>query len=135
MAGLAGAGDSGQRAHPAGAPGNACRAGGCHRDRMEAGYRVLCWQIVDADIAAVSPGTVYNVLKRGGFTKKWAGIREETKKSFRQPRTIHEQWYSDFSYIRVCGNHYYFISVMDGYSWKILAWGLYEKTGCGPRRY
>jgi hypothetical protein len=68
---------------------------------MEAGYRVLCWQMVDADIAAVSPGTVYNVLKRGGLTKKWADMREEAKKGFQQPEAIHEQWHTDFSYIRV----------------------------------
>jgi transposase InsO family protein len=97
------------------------------KDRMEAGYRVLCWQMVDADIAAVSPATVYNVLKRGGLTKKWAEMREEAKKGFQQPDAIHQQWHTDFSYIRICGNYYYFISVMDGYSRKILSWGLFEK--------
>jgi transposase InsO family protein len=96
------------------------------QDRMEAGYRVLCWQMVDLNIAAVSPGTVYNVLKRGGLTKKWAIQTEEGKKGFDQPKGIHEQWHTDFSYIRVCGNYYYFVSVMDGYSRKILSWGLYE---------
>ena len=94
--------------------------------RMEAGYRVLCWQMVDANIAAVSPATVYNVLKRGGLTKKWAEQGKESKKGFDQPKGVHEQWHTDFSYIRVCGNYYYFVSVMDGYSRKILTWGLYE---------
>jgi transposase InsO family protein len=94
--------------------------------RMEAGYRVLCWQMVDANIAAVSPATVYNVLKRGGLTKKWAEQGKESKKGFDQPKGAHEQWHTDFSYIRVCGNYYYFVSVMDGHSRKILSWGLYE---------
>jgi transposase InsO family protein len=96
------------------------------RDRMEMGYRVLCWQMVDLDIAAVSPGTVYNILKRGGMTKRWAEMREEAKKGFQQPTGIHQQWHTDFSYIRVCGNYYYFVSVMDGYSRKILSWGFFE---------
>jgi hypothetical protein len=78
------------------------------QDRMEAGYRVLCWQMVDLDIAAASPGTVYNVLKRGGLTKKRAERAEEGKKGFDQPQGIHEQWHTDFSYIRVCGSFYYF---------------------------
>jgi hypothetical protein len=94
--------------------------------RMELGYRTLCWQMVDGDIAAVSPATVYNVLKRSGLTKKWAEMAEEAKKGFEQPKVVHEQWHTDFSYVRVCGVFYYFISVMDGYSRKILSWGLYQ---------
>jgi len=94
------------------------------RDRMEMGYRVLCWLMVDANIAAVSPATVYNVLKRNELTKKWAELQEEKKKGFEQPKAVHEQWHTDFSYIRVCGVFYYFVSVMDGYSRKILAWNL-----------
>jgi len=93
--------------------------------RMELGYRTLCWQMVDASIAAVSPATVYNVLKRCGLSKKWAELGEEGKKGFDQPQSIHEQWHADYSYVRVCGNFYYFVSVMDGYSRKILTWGLY----------
>jgi hypothetical protein len=73
---------------------------------MEAGYRVLCRQMAGLDRAAVSPGTVYNALKRGGLTKKWAGMREEAKKGFQQPRAIHEQWHTDFSHIRICGTFY-----------------------------
>jgi len=95
-------------------------------DRMEYGYRTLCWQMVDANIAAVSPATVYNVLKKGGLTKRWAEMAEEKKKGFEQPMQVHEQWHTDFSYIRVRGTFYYFVSVMDGYSRKILSWGLYE---------
>jgi transposase InsO family protein len=100
-------------------------------ERMELGYRTLCWQMVDANIVFVSPGTVYNVVKRGGLTKKWAELGEDAKKGFDQPKAIHEQWQrtfgsTDYSYMRVCGNFYYLISVMDGFSRKILSWGLYE---------
>jgi hypothetical protein len=35
--------------------------------------------MIDADIAFVSPGTVYNVLKKSGLTKKWAEIAEAAK--------------------------------------------------------
>jgi transposase InsO family protein len=93
-------------------------------ERMELGYRTLCWHMVDANIAFVSPGTVYNVLKKSGLTKKWAEMAEAMKKGFEQPKAIHEHWHIDFSYIGVCGVFYYFISVMDGYSRKILSWDL-----------
>jgi len=93
-------------------------------ERMEFGYRTLCWQMVDADIVFVSPGSVYNVLKKSGLTKKWAEIAEEAKKGFDQPKAIHEHWHIDYSYIRICGIFYYFVSVMDGYSRKILSWDI-----------
>jgi hypothetical protein len=52
------------------------------------------------DIAAVSPATVYNVLKRSGLTKKGAEMAEEAKKGFEQPKAVHDQWHTDFSYAR-----------------------------------
>ena len=94
------------------------------KDRMEFGYRSLCWMMVDANIVAISPASVYNVLKKSGLTKKWAEKSGEAKKGFDQPTAIHEHWHIDFSYIRICGVFYYFVSVMDGYSRKILTWGL-----------
>jgi transposase InsO family protein len=95
------------------------------RDRMGQGYRVLCWEMVDANIAAVSPATVYNVQKRNGMTKKWAETKEGEKKGFEQPKAVHEQWHMDFSYIRI-GGIFFFVSILDGYSRKILAWNLCE---------
>jgi transposase InsO family protein len=47
-------------------------------------------------------------------------MREEAKEGFQQPKAIHHQRH------RVCGNFYYFVGVMDGYSRKILSWGLFE---------
>jgi transposase InsO family protein len=79
--------------------------------------------MADLDIAEVSPGRVYNVLKRGGLTKEWTEKAGEGKRGIDQSKGIHEQRHTDFSYIRVCRNFYYFVSVMDGYSRKILAWG------------
>ena len=93
-------------------------------NRMEHGYRYLCWLMVDANIAFVSPATVYNTLKKAGLTKKWAELAEDAKKGFEQPKAVHEHWHIDYSYIRVCKVFYYFISVMDGYSRKILSWSL-----------
>ncbi|MDY5116802.1 DDE-type integrase/transposase/recombinase, partial [Treponema succinifaciens] len=43
-----------------------------------------------------------------------------------QPEAPHEQWHTDISYIKVPGVFYYFISIMDGYSRKILDWALCE---------
>jgi len=88
------------------------------------GYRVLCWEMVDGNVAFVSPGSVYNVIKRYNLGKKWAGLEEEMKKGFEQPQAVHEQWHIDFSYIRIGGAFYYFLGILDGYSRRLLTWRL-----------
>ena len=35
------------------------------KDRIEEGYRRLTYKMIDEDIAAVSPSTVYRILKKG----------------------------------------------------------------------
>jgi len=88
------------------------------------GYRVLCWEMVDGNVAFVSPGSVYNVIKRHDLGKKWAELEEEMKKGFEQPKMVHEQWHIDFSYIRIGGVFYYFLGILDGYSRRLLNWRL-----------
>ena len=46
------------------------------------------------------------------------------KKGFDQPKGVHEQWHIDFSYIKVAGEFYYFLGILDGYSRRMLAWRL-----------
>ncbi len=35
------------------------------------GYRRLCFMMLDADVVAVSPSSVYRVLKKAGMLQKW----------------------------------------------------------------
>jgi len=90
------------------------------------GYRVLCYEMIDKNIAFVSCSSVYNVIKRHNLGKKWAQMAEEAKKGFDQPETVHEQWHIDFSYIKIQNSFYYFIGILDGYSRKMLNWKLCE---------
>ena len=93
-------------------------------ERINIGYRPLCYEMLDAGVAAVSPASVYNVLKRHNMTKQWAELKEDAQKGFTQPQAVHKQWHIDFSYIKIGGAYYYFISILDGYSRKILVWEL-----------
>jgi hypothetical protein len=88
------------------------------------GYRMQCWEMVDRNVAFVSCSSVYNVIKRYDLGKKWAEAVEMKKKGFDQPKSIHEQWHIDFSYIKIGDAFYYFLSILDGYSRKILNWRL-----------
>lgn len=79
------------------------------------------------NVAFVRPASVYNIMKEYDLVHKWAKNEGEAKKKgFDQPEAPHEQWHTDISYIKVLGVFYYFISIMDGYSRKILDWALCE---------
>lgn len=91
------------------------------RERVGEGYRRLSYQMIDADIAAVSPSTVYRVLKENGLLQRWNTAKAGGKgKGFIQPQKVHEHWHTDIAYVNVRGTFLYLISVMDGYSRMIL---------------
>lgn len=91
------------------------------------GYRYLAWQMIDDNVAFVRPASIYNIMKEYDLVHKWAkNAGEAKKKGFDQPSAPNEQWHTDISYIKVLGVFYYFISIMDGYSRKILDWTLCE---------
>ena len=95
-----------------------------NRDALR-GYRYLAWQMIDLNIAAVYPSTVYNIMKRHGLFQKWAAPQEAKKKGFDQPMAPNEQWHTDYSYVRVCGMFFYFACILDGFSRKVLVWDLF----------
>jgi transposase InsO family protein len=95
------------------------------RERLEQGYRRLTYQMLDANIVAVSCSAVYTTLKRAGLTKRRAVTGEEAGKGFIQPERVHEQWHTDFSYLKIGGIFYYFAAVLDGFSRMILAWDIF----------
>ena len=88
------------------------------------GYRMLCYEMIDKNIAYVACSSVYNIIKRHNLGKKWVEAEEMRKQGFDQPKAIHEQWHIDFSYIRIGGAFYYFLGILEGYSRRMLAWRL-----------
>ena len=90
------------------------------------GYRRLTFMMLDDDIVATSPATVYRVLKanRRLDRRKFSPSKKGT--GFVQPLKPHEHWHIDVSYINVEGTFYYLTSVLDGCSRAILHWDLKE---------
>lgn len=80
------------------------------------GYRSLAYQMLDDDVVAVSPSSVYRVLKAAGRLdrRKWAPSKKGT--GFVQPTRPHEHWHVDISYLNLGGTFYYLCSVLDGYT-------------------
>lgn len=81
------------------------------------GYRRLCYQMLDENIVAVSPATVYRVLKRNNLLTRWNEPKESGKgRGFTQPVRPHEHWHIDISYVKVQCTFYFLISILDGFS-------------------
>ena len=93
----------------------------------EDGYRRVTYMMIDRDIIAVSPSTVYRVLKNAGVINRWNKSGGSKGKGYKQPLRAHEEWHTDVSYINICGTFYYFCGILDGYSRYIVHWELREQ--------
>jgi len=90
------------------------------------GYRRLTFMMLDHDVVAVSPSSVYRVLKAAGRLSPWKGKPSSKGTGFSQPTRPHEHWHIDISYLNICGTFYYLCSILDGYSRAIVHWEIRE---------
>jgi hypothetical protein len=72
------------------------------KNRLE-GYRRLTFMMLDADIVAVSPTSVWRVLGQAGLLSKWNGKPSNKGTGFEQPLAVHQHWYIDVSCINISG--------------------------------
>ncbi|MCW7520823.1 IS3 family transposase [Leptospira levettii] len=92
------------------------------------GYVLLTWMMIDRDIAYMSPSSVYRILVECGLNNKWRKPTSDSKKTgFDQPKSIHEHWHTDISYINFKGSFVYLICVLDGFSRAVLSWSIATK--------
>jgi putative transposase len=88
------------------------------------GYRSLAYMMLDADAAALSPSTVYRILKARGLLDTWARKPSSKGTGFKQPAGPHQHWHVDITYLNLGGTFFYLCLVLDGYSRAILHWNL-----------
>jgi putative transposase len=88
------------------------------------GYRRLTFMMLDDDVVAASPATVYRVLKAHGRLDRRSFSPSKKGTGFVQPLKPHEHWHVDVSHINVEGTFYFLTSVLDGCSRAILHWDL-----------
>jgi transposase InsO family protein len=82
--------------------------------------------MLDANIVAVSPTSVWRVLNEAGLLNRWNGKPSRKGTGFAQPWGPHQHWHVDVSYINLSGTFYYLCSVLDGYSRYIVHWDIQE---------
>jgi putative transposase len=90
------------------------------------GYRRLTFMMLDQDVVAVSPASVWRVLGQAGLLSRWQGKPSKKGWGFEQPPKPHQHWHIDVSYINIRGTFYYLCSVLDGYSRSIAHWDVRE---------
>jgi len=86
------------------------------QEHPEEGYRRLAYMMLDANVAAASPSSVYRVLKDADQLRRNRNCSSPRGRGFVQPVAPHEHWHMDISYLNICGTFYYLCSILDGYS-------------------
>ncbi len=92
-----------------------------------AGYRRLTYMMIDADAVAVSPSSVYRVLRKRDLLARWNRSPSKKGTGFVQPTAAHEHWHVDITHVNVCGTFFYLCSLLDGFSRYIIHWEIREK--------
>jgi transposase InsO family protein len=88
------------------------------------GYRRLTYMMMDADVVAVSPSSVFRVLHGAGRLRKWSQRPSKKGTGFEQPLKPHEHWHIDIAHINIHGTFYYLCAVLDGASRYLIDWSL-----------
>lgn len=89
------------------------------------GYRCLSYMLLDENVVAVSPSSVYRVLKEAQLLGQPPAPSLKGT-GFKQPLKLHEHWHTDLSYVSIAGIFYYLCCVLDGYSRFIVHWEIRE---------
>lgn len=97
-----------------------------HHENPLEGYRRLTFMMLDANVVAASPTSVWRVLGQAGLLQRWNGKPSLKGTGFQQPLKPHEHWHVDVSYINISGTFYYLCSVLDGASRYIAHWEIRE---------
>ena len=97
-----------------------------YTEHPDEGYRRLSYMMLDGDVVAVSPSSVYRVLKQAGLLRKWSKSHSQKGSGFHQPEHPHQHWHVDIAYLNILGTFYYLCSILDGYSRYVPHWEIRE---------
>ena len=98
-----------------------------YQSHPDDGYRRVTYMMMDADIVAASPSSVYRVLSQAGALRRWEAKPSKKGKGFVPPPSAHAHWHIDVSYLNLSGTFYYLCSILDGYSRSIVHYEIREQ--------
>ena len=85
--------------------------------------------MLDADVVAASPTSVWRVLHQAGLLARVNGKPSRKGTGFVQPERPHQHWHVDVSYLNIAGTFYFLCSILDGYSRFLVHWEIHENMG------
>ena len=96
-------------------------------EQSEKSPRELAWHITDTEGYYISESSVYRILRDYDLITSPHYIVMAASDKFKNPTTrINEMWQTDFTYFKVIGWGWFFLStVLDDYSRRILSWKLF----------
>ena len=95
-----------------------------YQQHPQEGYRRLAYMMLDEEVVAVSPSSVYRVLSEAELLKRWASSPSRKGTGFVQPSRPHQHWHIDITYVRMASGFMYLTAIIDWYSRYVLAWQL-----------
>ena len=102
-------------------------------EKTELSARELACQFTDKRRYFLSESSVYRILKAHDLITSPAYVLMSAGNAFKQPtKRVHEMWQTDFTYLRVVGWGWYYLStVLDDFSRYIIAYKLRPTMGSG----
>lgn len=83
-------------------------------------HRELAWRMLDEGVAALSPSTVYRILKGENLVSPWRRRPKRTREEEEKATRPDEIWATDLMYLTVGGRQYFLLSFLDEYSRQIV---------------
>ena len=118
-------------------------------DHPQDGYRRLCWQMIDEDVAYVSPSSVYRIPLDKDLLYRWKRSSSSSGERPPEPTKPNERWHTDITHPRIQDTWFFLVNVLDAYSRYVVHWELLstmrandvrlviqealEKTGATPQ--
>lgn len=93
-----------------------------HQKHPLDGYRRLAYMMLDEDVVAVSPSSVYRVLRGAGLLDRHHTQPSLKGTGFVQPLKAHQHWHVDIAFVNIANTFYFLCSILDGYSRAIVHW-------------
>jgi putative transposase len=90
------------------------------------GYRRLTFMMLDQDVVACSPTSVWRVLHQAGLLARVNSKPSRKGTGFVQPLGPHQHWHVDISYLNIAGTFYFLCTILDGYSRFVVHWDIGE---------
>ena len=78
-------------------------------------FREIAYTLIDEDLAYLSPGTVYSILKKNDLIRPWKRATWESTRHEHVKRPD-EKWQTDLMYIKIAGRFFYLIIFIYEYS-------------------